>query len=91
MERNADVGTEDGPLVDDHPHVPHSRGMVLLVVLTMNAGPADGATSGVKPGTQHIAAPVHLSHNRSELRKKHLTWTNLFVARVDGNLLVPDA
>jgi len=68
-----------------------AAGMVLLVVLTMNAGPADGATPGAEPGTQHIAAPVHLSHDGWELRRRRLTWTHLFIARAGGDLLVPDA
>jgi len=68
-----------------------AAGMVLLVVLTMNAGPADGATPEVKPGTQHIAAPVHLRYDGWELRRHHLTWTHLFIARAGGDPFVPDA
>jgi len=68
-----------------------AAGMVLLVVLTMNAGPADGATPGVEPGTQHIAAPVHLRHSGRELRRHHRIWTHLFVAHAGGALFVPDA
>jgi hypothetical protein len=65
-----------------------AAGMVLLVVLTMNAGTADGATPRVR---QHIAAPVHLRHSPWELRRHHLTWTHLFIARAGGDLFVPDA